>query len=82
MMAWRDRYLEDGPAEIGTVRAGRGRKRQICDEVVEAIVNDTLTAVPDDGSACWTIRSAAQRPAAVSQQGLLGFSGASERKRR
>jgi hypothetical protein len=31
------------------------------DDVVEAIVRDTLHTVPDDGSACWSTRSMAGR---------------------
>jgi transposase len=33
----------------------------IGDEVVEAVVTDTLTTVPDDGSVSWTTRSMAKR---------------------
>ena len=58
---WRDRFVEDGPAGIGQIRAGRGRKREIPDEVVEAVVAETLTMVPDDGSSAWTTRSMAAR---------------------
>jgi len=58
---WRDRYLEDGPAGIGVIRPGRGRKAVIGGEVVEAVVDDTLTTVPDDGSSCWSTRSMAAR---------------------
>ena len=43
---WRDRFVEDGPAGIGQIRAGRGRKREIPDEVVEAVVAEALTMVP------------------------------------
>jgi hypothetical protein len=31
------------------------------DDVVEAIVHDTLHTVPEDGSACWSTRSMAAR---------------------
>jgi transposase len=58
---WRDRFLEDGPAGIGRIRPGRGRKREISCRVVEAVVADTLTTVPEDGSAAWTTRSMAAR---------------------
>ena len=51
---WRDRFVEDGPAGVGVIRWGRGRKATIGDDVVEAVVADTLTTIPDDGSACWT----------------------------
>jgi len=58
---WRDRYAADGPQGIGVIRAGRGRKATIGEDVVEAVVADTLTTVPDDGSSCWTTRSMGQR---------------------
>ena len=48
---WRDRFLESGPAGVGAVAPGRGRKPGISAAVVEAIVADTLHSVPDDGSA-------------------------------
>jgi len=31
------------------------------DDVVEAIVHDTLHTMPEDGSACWSTRSMAAR---------------------
>lgn len=58
---WRDRFIVSGPAGIGTIRPGRGRKPVIGDEVVEAVVTDTLTTVPEDGSVSWTTRSMAKR---------------------
>lgn len=58
---WRDRFLESGPSGIGVIREGRGRKPVIGPEVVEAVVADTLTTVPEDGSSCWTTRSMADR---------------------
>lgn len=61
MTRWRDRFIVGGPAGIGTIRPGRGRKRVIGDEVVETVVTDTLTTVPEDGSVSWTTRSMAKR---------------------
>ena len=59
---WRDRFLGDGPAGIGVIRPGRGRKAMIAEEIVEAVVSDTLTTVPDDGSSSsWTTRSMGKR---------------------
>ena len=43
---WRDRYLLQGPDGIGVIAEGRGRKPEIPDAVVEAIVTDTTTRVP------------------------------------
>lgn len=58
---WRDRFLESGPAGVGAVAPGRGRKPEIGSDVVEAIVADTLRCVPDDGSVGWSTRSMALR---------------------
>ena len=58
---WRDRFLESGPAGVGAVAPGRGRKPEISAAVVEAIVDDTLHSVPEDGSVAWSTRSMAQR---------------------
>ena len=53
--------MESGPAGVGAVAPGRGRKPEIAAAVVEAIVDDTLHSVPEDGSAAWSTRSMAQR---------------------
>ncbi len=58
---WRDRFMESGPEGVGVVAPGRGRKPEIGEAVVEAIVADTLHSVPADGSAAWSTRSMAQR---------------------
>ena len=58
---WRDRFLESGPAGVGVVAPGRGRKPVISEAVVEAIVADTLHSVPEDGSVAWSTRSMALR---------------------
>ncbi len=55
--AWRDRFLEAGVAGVGVIAPGRGRKPVIATATIEAIVNDTLHTVPDDGSVCWSTRS-------------------------
>jgi len=43
---WRSRFAADGTAAVGRIRAGRGRPGVLGDDVVEAIVNDTLHTVP------------------------------------
>lgn len=58
---WRDRFAESGVSGVGAVAPGRGRKPRIPAETVEAIVHDTLHAVPGDGSAAWSTRSLAAR---------------------
>jgi transposase len=54
--AWRDRFLEVGVDGVGVIGPGRGRKPEIPAATIEAIVNDTLHTVPDDGSTCWSTR--------------------------
>ena len=56
---WRRKFEHGGVDAVGTIAPGRGRKPEIGDEVIEAIVNDTLHSVPDDGSTAWTTRSMA-----------------------
>jgi transposase len=58
---WRDRFVAEGVAGIGVIAPGRGRKPGIPNEVVEAIVHDTLHTVPEDGSTCWTTRAMGAR---------------------
>ena len=58
---WRDRYRTGGVEAVGVIAPGRGRKPEIADRVIEAIVEDTLHTVPDDGSTAWTTRSMAER---------------------
>ena len=54
---WRDRLVLNGVEGVGVIAAGRGCKPQITAATIEAIVNDTLTTVPDDGSVCWSTRT-------------------------
>lgn len=58
---WRARFTAEGVVAVGRIRPGRGRPPEISDEVVEAIVDDTLHARPDDGSTHWSTRSMADR---------------------
>lgn len=58
---WRDVFVTKGVNGLGVIAAGRGRKPVIEQEVIEAIVTDTLTTVPDDDSPCWTTRTLAER---------------------
>lgn len=57
--AWRDRFVEDGLAKLGEVRAGRGRKASISEEQVAAIVHDTLHTTPK-GETHWSCRTMAK----------------------
>jgi len=55
------KFEEGRTAAVGTIAPGRGRKPSIPKETIDAIVEDTLQNVPDDGSTEWTTRSMAQR---------------------
>ncbi len=57
--AWRTRFVEEGLAGLGVVRAGRGRKPSISDEQVADIVRTTLQETPP-GATHWSCRSMAK----------------------
>lgn len=57
--AWRDRFVQDGLARLGEVRAGRGRKASLTEEQVAAIVHDTLHTTPK-GETHWSCRTMAK----------------------
>jgi transposase len=59
VIAWRERFLEDGLAGLGAVRPGRGRKPTISDEKVADIVRATLQDSPP-GETHWSCRSMAK----------------------
>ncbi len=54
---WRARFVEAGVDGVGVIAPGRGRKPEISAATIEAIVNDTLHTVPEDGSSYWSTRS-------------------------
>jgi transposase len=55
---WRARFAEKGVAGVGVIASGRGRKPEVSDEVIEAIVADTLHTTPPDATH-WSTRSMA-----------------------
>jgi transposase len=57
--AWRKRFSEDGLAELGQVRKGRGRKPTITDEQVARIVRLTTEESPA-GHTHWSCRTMAK----------------------
>ncbi len=59
--SWRRRFEVEGVDGVGRIAPGRGRKPEIAQEVIDAIVADTLETVPDDGSVCWSTRSMGER---------------------
>ena len=58
---WRTRFAETGVSGVGRIAKGRGRRSWLPDGTVEAVVHDTLHAVPDDGSTHWSTRLMAER---------------------
>ena len=58
---WRTKFEAGGVEGVGVIGPGRGRKPEIAQDVIDAIVDDTLHAVPDDGSTAWSTRTMGQR---------------------
>lgn len=54
---WRAKFEAGGLDAVGSIAPGRGRKPEIAQEVIDAIVDDTLHTVPDDESTQWSTRS-------------------------
>ncbi len=55
---WRSKFAVDGVAGAGRIRPGRGRKPEVPDEVIEAIMHDTLHTIPPNATH-WSTRSMA-----------------------
>jgi transposase len=58
VLAWRSRFDDAGVDRIGKVAKGRGRKRSISQETIEAVVHDTLHTTPP-AETHWSCRSMA-----------------------
>jgi transposase len=58
---WRRKFEAGGVDAVGSIAPGRGRKPEIDQATVDAIVNDTLHTVPDDGSTAWSCRTMGER---------------------
>jgi transposase len=58
---WRARFDAEGIDGVGAIAAGRGRKPVIDQATIDAIVDDTLHTVPDDGSTAWSTRTLGER---------------------
>src|SRR5437660_12060118 len=52
VIAWRERFGEEGMQRLGEVRPGRGRRPTIRTERVEGIVNDTQQTKPAGQADC------------------------------
>jgi len=59
VVAWRERFAEEGVAKLGQVRPGRGRKPGITSEKIDEIVRLTQEAKPA-GETHWSCRSMAK----------------------
>ncbi|MGH2535170.1 MAG: IS630 family transposase [Thermomicrobiales bacterium] len=57
---WRARFEAQGPAGVGQVAPGRGRKPSLPEGTVAEIVRMTLEERPDDGSTHWSTRALAE----------------------
>jgi transposase len=58
---WRAKFEAGRVDAVGSIAPGRGRKPEIAQSVIDAIVDDTLHTVPDDGSTCWSTRTMGER---------------------
>jgi transposase len=58
---WRKRFSEKGPAGVGVIAKGRGRKPSLPEGTVAEVLRATLHETPADGSTHWTTRTMAAR---------------------
>ena len=58
---WRARFPEQGPAGVGVIAKGRGRKSSLPAGTVAEVVRLTMNEVPADGSTQWSTRTLAAR---------------------
>jgi transposase len=58
---WRTKFEAGGVDAVGSIAPGRGRKAEIPQATIDAIVEDTLHTIPDDESTCWSTRTMGQR---------------------
>jgi transposase len=58
---WRAKFEAGGVEAVGSIAPGRGRKPEIEQATIDAIVHDTLHTVPEDGSTAWSTRTLGER---------------------
>src|SRR4051795_1836212 len=58
---WRKGFIEKGPAGVGVIAKGRGRKPSLPEGTVAEVLRLTLQETPADGSTHWTTRTMAAR---------------------
>ena len=59
--SWRRKFEAGGVDAVGTIAPGRGRKPEIDQATIDAIVADTLHTVPDDEATEWSCRTMGER---------------------
>ncbi len=59
---WRRRFTEKGPAGVGVIAEGRGRKPSLPVGTVAEVLRLTLHERPADGTTHWTTRTMASSP--------------------
>jgi transposase len=59
--SWRRKFEAGGVDAVGTIAPGRGRKPEIDQATIDAIVDDTLHTIPDDEATEWSCRTMAER---------------------
>lgn len=60
VLLWRRRFSEKGSVGLLTIEKGRGRKKEIQQEQIEAIIHDTLHTTPKDATH-WSTRTLAKK---------------------
>src|SRR5690242_8265629 len=58
---WRARFAAEGPAGVGVIAKGRGRKASLPEGTVEEVLRVTRDERPADGSTHWSTRTMAAR---------------------
>jgi transposase len=58
---WRSRFAAKGPAGVGVIAKGRGRKSSLPAGMVAEVVRLTMCEAPADGSTHWSTRTLAAR---------------------
>jgi transposase len=58
---WRNRFAQTGPAGVGVIGKGRGRKPSLPAGTVAQVLQLTRTETPADGSTHWSTRTMAAR---------------------
>lgn len=60
VLLWRNRFIKKGSGGLLVIEAGRGRKKEIQQEKIEAIIEDTLHTTPPDATH-WSTRTLANK---------------------